>query len=379
MKVEQRLFKKAFGWENKRENNIDRSLCNIVFGFGDIDIIKDSSILRSLNADYPSAEILMCSTAGEIMDIQVNENSLSLVAIQFEKTNIQTASVQISDFENSFQAGYDLASRLPHENLNSVLLISDGHSVNGSELILAMNEFLPPGTIITGGMAGDGSRFQTTLVGLNEVPTEGRVAIVGFYGDYIHVRSGSVGGWDTFGVERLITRSDKNILYELDGKPALDVYKLYLGEYATELPLSGLFFPLAIRIAGSQFPLVRTILGINEENKSLTFAGNMPEGAYAQLMKANHDRLIDGAGSAAEESLAEDLKAPQLALLISCVGRKLVLGQRIEEEVEIVRSVFGESTILAGFYSYGEFAPAATATNSELHNQTMTITTISEV
>ncbi|MEO8885436.1 MAG: FIST N-terminal domain-containing protein, partial [Mucilaginibacter sp.] len=146
MKVEQRLFKKAFGWENKRENNIDRSLCNIVFGFGDIDIIKDSSILRSLNADYPSAEILMCSTAGEIMDIQVNENSLSLVAIQFEKTNIQTASVQISDFENSFQAGYDLASRLPHENLNSVLLISDGHSVNGSELILAMNEFLPPGT-----------------------------------------------------------------------------------------------------------------------------------------------------------------------------------------------------------------------------------------
>jgi hypothetical protein len=158
--------------------------------------------------------------------------------------------------------------------------------------------------------------------------------------------------------ERLITRSSENILYELDGKPALDIYKMYLGEYANELPGSGLLFPLCIRTDNVGELIVRTILGIDENAKSLTFAGNMPEGAYARLMKANIDRLIDGASNAAQNSMNGNAERPELAILISCVGRKLVLNQRIEEEVEVIRAVYGNDTAITGFYSYGEISPS---------------------
>ena len=154
------------------------------------------------------------------------------------------------------------------------------------------------------------------------------------------------------------------------------MYKKYLGEQAKDLPGSGLLYPLSIRTKDGKESLVRTILNINEEEKSLIFAGNMPEGNYARLMKANFDRLIEGSSNAAQNSLHSN--KPELAILISCVGRKLVLDQRIEEEVEVVRAVYGDNTAITGFYSYGEISPSFNFATCELHNQTMTITTFSE-
>src|SRR5204863_489588 len=150
--------------------------------------------------------------------------------------------------------------------------------------------------------------------------------------------------WDPFGIERKITNSSNNILYELDGKSALDLYKKYLGDEVKSLPGSALLFPLAIRPDQSSEPFVRTILSINEQEKAMVFAGNVPKGWYAQLMKANFDRLVDGAGYAA--SLSKDVlgeKTSDLAILVSCVGRRLVLDQRTEEELEIVSQVLGKS------------------------------------
>jgi len=211
------------------------------------------------------------------------------------------------------------------------------------------------------------------------VPAQGVVAALGLYGCRLNVGFGSLGGWDPFGPQRLITRSEGNILYELDGKSALGLYKHYLGAHAAELPASGLLIPLSITVEGHAASVVRTILAIDESAQSLTFAGDIPQGAYARLMKANFNRLIDGASAAARTS-HEPLgsNSPELALLISCVGRKLVLKQRTGDEVEAVRQVLGERTVLTGFYSYGEIAPFAPGANCELHNQTMTITTVSE-
>ena len=111
----------------------------------------------------------------------------------------------------------------------------------------------------------------------------------------------------------------------------------------------------------------------------MTFAGDIPEGSYARLMKANFDRLIDGAAEAAKMSL--DILGsfkPELVILISCVGRKLILKQRIEEEIEGVRDVLGNDACYTGFYSYGEISPSAGGAKCELHNQTMTITAFAE-
>jgi hypothetical protein len=378
MKIQQKKFSKAKGWETLKSNSFDAASVNLVLAFGSTLIFEDAAIYENIRKNYPNADVVMNSTSGEIYDINVNDDSISLIAICFEKTKIKTATVQIDEMSNSREAGNSLAFALDTVNLKNVLVISDGQKVNGSELVQGLQESLLKDTIITGGLAGDGSRFKKTLVGLNESPIEGRIVAIGFYGDSLSVTYGSVGGWDSFGPERLITRSIANVLYELDGKAALDIYKMYLGEYASELPGSGLLFPLSIRTANSDELIVRTILGVNEEEKSLTFAGNMPEGAYARLMKANFDRLIEGASSAAQYSIHGDIKKPDLAILISCVGRKLVLNQRIEEEVEVVRAVYGDNTAITGFYSYGEISPPFNFMQCELHNQTMTITTLSE-
>lgn len=378
MKLEQKKFSKAKGWETLKNNNFDVNSCNFVIVFGSTQLLEDVSLYEAIRKNYPKADIMMNSTSGEIYDTQVNDDTLSLTAICFEKTKIKTGTVQIDQVKNSFEAGRVLAIGLETQNLKNVLVISDGQKVNGSELVESLHQHLTEGTIITGGLAGDGSRFKKTLVGLNEFPIEGRIVAIGFYSDDLTITYGSIGGWDSFGPERLITKSKENVLYELDGKPALDIYKLYLGEYAEQLPSSGLLFPLSIQTIDPNDSIVRTILGINEEEKSLTFAGNMPEGKYARLMKANFNRLIEGASSAAQNSVNENAKKPQLAILISCVGRKLVLGHRIEEEVEVVRDVYGDSTAITGFYSYGEISPSLNFTKCELHNQTMTITTLSE-
>ena len=378
MKIQQKKYSHSNGWETLDTNSFDEESCDLVLAFGSTSILENPDNYHHIKQNYPKAHIVMNSTAGEIYDIHVFDDTISLTAISFEKTIIKTAAIQIADMASSHKAGYSLASALDLQDLNNVLIISDGQKVNGSELVEGLKECLPQHVIITGGLAGDGARFNRTLVGLNEPPVEGRIIAIGFYGNHLSVKFGSIGGWDSFGPERLITKAFENILYELDGKPALDIYKMYLGEYSSELPGSGLLFPLSIRKTNADEMVVRTILGINEKEKSLIFAGNMPEGAYARLMKANFDRLIEGASNAAHNSLNGIDDKPELAILISCVGRKLVLDQRIEEEVEVVRAMYGNGTAITGFYSYGEISPSANFINCELHNQTMTITTFLE-
>jgi hypothetical protein len=175
----------------------------------------------------------------------------------------------------------------------------------------------------------------------------------------------------------LITKSSGNVLFELDGQPALTLYKRYLGERAIGLPATGLLFPLSLLpTRESETGLVRTILAIDEDRQSLTFAGDMPKGAYVRLMKAGCDALVGGAQTAASE--AGHTPSAGFAVLVSCVGRKLVMGQRVEEEVEVVRTELGPAIATVGFYSYGEICPSGIQHSCDLHNQTMTLTVFSE-
>ena len=338
-----------------------------------------AEVFEELAAAWPRAEIVGCSTAGEIFGTQVTDDTLSVAAIELRETTVVCSRVTIDTPAESNAAGARLAQSLPREGLAHVLVFSEGLRVNGSELVKGLMDALPDGVTVTGGLSGDGHRFERTWVIWRGRPEEGSVVACGLYGSAIRVGYASLGGWDPFGPERLITRSAGNVLYELDGRSALELYKQYLGEHAADLPASGLLFPLSLRTAPDAIPVVRTILGVNEEEQSMTFAGDMPANAYARLMKANFDRLIDGAAGAARVSQqALGGGNADLALLISCVGRKMVLQQRVEEEVEGVRDIVGPRTVLTGFYSYGEISPFTPSARCELHNQTMTITTLSE-
>lgn len=377
MKIEQTRWNQTQGWSTGRPGALGRE-AQLVLLFGSPACLKQTEWQADIRGAYPKAHWLGCSTAGEIYGTEVTDETLVATAVAFDGTRLHGASLMLDEVGDSYQAGARLAGSLPHESLVHVLVISDGQNVNGSALVAGLTQNLPAGVTLTGGLAGDADRFQETLVLWDAHPTPNAIAVLGLYGDRIKVGFGSLGGWDAFGPERLITRSAGNILYELDGQPALALYKKYLGEHAKDLPASGLLFPLSLRTNGGE-SVVRTILGINEAEHSLTFAGDLPQGGRARLMKANFDRLIDGAVGAAQTSFeALGKRPPELALLISCVGRKLVLKQRIEEEVEGVRDILGQETVLAGFYSYGEISPFNPAAQCELHNQTMTITTLSE-
>lgn len=268
---------------------------------------------------------------------------------------------------------------LDSEDLNSVFIISDGTVINGSYLIAGFNEVNKRNIPISGGLAGDGEKFLNTYVGLNDVPVKGTVVAVGFYGNSFKTTYGTSGGWNAFGPEKTISRADNNVLFELNGKNALEMYKEYLGPYATELPASALLFPLALSVDGKEETVVRTILSIDEEAQSMTFAGNMPVGSKVRLMKSSTDKLIDASSIAAQSCLKGSVEnRTELAILISCVGRKLVLQERTDEEIDAAKNIFGPRTHITGFYSYGEITPFALDERCALHNQTMTITTFSE-
>ncbi len=359
----------------------------LVLVFGSTALLSNSANFFSIRTAFPYALIAGCSTAGEIHGTTVSDETLVVTVVNFEQTHLHFAKADITEASQSFAAGRSLVASLPMDDLAHVLVFSDGLKVNGTELVRGLKDALPPNVEVTGGLSADGANFQRTLVCANDVPAEGQIVAIGLYGRHIKIAYGSLGGWDPFGPERQITRSQGNVLFDLDGKPALELYKHYLGEHASGLPATGLLFPLSLRnteqngmAISSNGGVVRTILGVNEAEQSMTFAGDMPEGCYARLMKANFERLIDGASGAAK-ICAEPLQnnPAQLALLISCVGRKLVLKQRVEEEVEGVREVLGDKTVFSGFYSYGEISPHMQGDACELHNQTMTITTFFEV
>lgn len=378
MHIEQAKWTAGAGWDPKPPGAL-ASTADLVLVFGSTALLDDPHHVHHLREVYPNAHVFGCSTAGEIHGAQVMDESLVVTAVQFQYTTLRGACTRIEDASKSFHAGEHLAKQLDDDGLVHVLVLSDGLKINGSELVRGLAAHLPKGVSITGGLSGDGERFSRTLV-LWDGPAEpDTVAVLGLYGNRLRVGYGSLGGWDPFGPERLITRSAGNVLYELDGRSALDLYRQYLGEHADGLPATGLLFPLSLRAKQGESAVVRTILSIDEREQSLTFAGDIPKGAYARLMKANFDRLIDGSVGAAKTSFDALGSAPaELALLISCVGRKLVLKQRIEEEVEGVRDVMGDHTVLTGFYSYGEISPFTPSARCELHNQTMTITTFSE-
>ena len=334
-------------------------------------------LFAALAAAYPRAAMIGCSTAGEIDRTRIRDESITVAVVRFERTRVRLAQARLEDAAQSFAAGGTLADQLESPELRAVLVLSRGHDVNGSELIRGLNARIAETVVVTGGLAGDGDRFgKTFVIADGQVQYDAAVAI-GLYGDHVRVGHGSKGGWDTFGPERVVTQSQGNVLYTLDDRPALALYKEYLGERAADLPRSALLFPLSLRLSKDATDgVVRTVLGVDEATQSMVFAGDIPTGSYAKLMRANFDRLILGAQAAGQAALKDD-PPPVLSIAISCVGRRLVLGERTEEETEAALQELPPGTAQIGFYSYGEISPHTTG-RCDLHNQTMTLTVVSE-
>jgi len=356
---------------------------NLVLVFGSIKRFGEAKLQSTLKTRYPVAQIIGCTTSGEIGPDGVQDDSLQITAIQWERTTQRVAQTTVNSMQSSFDTGAGLARQLKADDLRTVLVISEGLNVNGSELLKGFQSVLGEVPIV-GGLAGDGGAFVKTLQLFNDTIANNQVIAVGLYGNALVTSSGALGGWKPCGPPRKITKSSKNVVYEMDGKPALPLYRMYIGEaFARGLPGTGLKFPLAVIEEGKKdVEKIRTLLAINASDNSLTFAGNVDEGETVRLCQSNHDRLVEGAAGAANivlEGLTnQSTNKPGLALCVSCVGRKGVMAEQVVDEVRQVQQVLGPQTSVTGFYSYGELAPRPKTQDSVLHNQTMTIGYLSE-
>lgn len=378
MKLQQILFNNQNDLEKiNTSNNFDFTKANLVLTFGEreqLDLFPPYEKLKEL---YPNAHIVICSTSGQISNNNLVNNQIVATAIELEKTDIKVLEINLLNINQSSYS-QKINDNLITNDLKALLVFSDGTNINGTELVNELQKIAGPKIPIFGGLAGDGIKFSKTTVGLNKNASDRVIALIGFYGNHIHFGFGCEGGWTNYGPEREVTHSEKNVLYKINNRYALDLYKEYLGLHANDLPGSAINFPLSMKENTSATPVIRTILSMDEQNKSMTFAGNIPQGSFVRLMEANLDKLIDASYESAKKSIQKQKKTPDLALIVSCVGRKLVLKNRINEEFEAIKEAYGDKSLLCGFYSYGEISPTYESNACKLHNQTISILSISE-
>ncbi|WP_434362458.1 FIST C-terminal domain-containing protein [Parasalinivibrio latis] len=377
MECKQAVWDKESGWEAFEALVALDSPQSLVVVFGVQSQPEFLSAFRQLQTAMPESQIVGCSTAGEIRtgDIHVIEQSVVATVLKFESTQIQVECLPVS-YDKSFWCGENLGSRLKGDNLKLVMVLGDGTSIEGSQLSYGLNSVLPDGVPVIGGLAGDYNKWEETFTLFDNKLSSGHAVAVGFYGESLDVGFGIGGGWLAFGPERTVTYSEGTHVYEIDYQPAFELYKKYLGELADELPGSGYNFPIQVALPDCEQKIIRSLVSIDDEDGSIIFAGAVPEGALVHLMMSNFKSLIEGAQSAAEACGTGS--QPDVAILVSCVGRRILLEQLTDEEVDAVSQVLGENTMIAGFYSYGEFSPSGECLNCLHHNQTMTITTLKE-
>ncbi len=353
--------------------------------FGPSELLAaDSGPVAELLARAPAPIIIGCSTAGSILDHEIHDDAFLAVGIRLERSSARAACVHLDPAgadtgASSRAAGARLARELAGPDLRHLLVLSDGLVADGAALSAGLRENLPTDVGVTGGLAGDGPRFRDTRVGLGRDIGPGRVVALGFYGPALRIAHGTAGGWSPFGPERLVTRSEGTLLHSLDHEPALDLYRRYLGPRAAELPAAGLLFPLQLLPdRPGESGLIRTLLAIDESARTVTFAGPIPQGRRVRLMQATRDSLVGAAESGPGALRLADSAGDTLALAVSCVGRRSVLGQRCPEELELAAATPPPGSVVTGFYSYGEFAPSGGFSACELHNQTLVLTLLGE-
>lgn len=363
---------------NKLPNESPLPTANWVLVFGSVERFNEKNFTKTLQNRYPEAQIIGCTTSGEITSSGTFDDSIHITAMEWEHSMLRFISKPVENMAQSHAIGSQIAKELQMDDLKGIFVLSDGLNVNGSDLVDGLQSVLPD-VPITGGLASDAAQFKKTLI-LNNEKVEDKVVIaVGIYGEKAVVTSGALGGWKPYGPPRKITKSSKNIVYELDNKPALPLYKMYIGYYAEQLPASGLNFPVAI-MDEKEVKVIRTLLAVNEKDQSLTFAGNIAEGSIIRFLKSDHDQLVLGATEAAKQIIAKGINTSEkgLAICVSCVGRKLVMESQVSDEIFAVQRILGLQSGITGFYSNGEICSGDDDSHSQLHNQTMTIAHLSE-
>ncbi len=349
----------------------------LVIWFAAYAMARAPGVFEGLRDRFPNAMIAGCSTNGEIYRGDAMDGACVAAALQFDSTEIKVAYEVLDPKADARAAGRRLATTLGTDDLKGVYVLSDAFSFNGADLVEGLIEALPDKMILAGGMAGDDATLcGSTLAGLNEAPRNGGVVVIGFYGSAVRIGQGVAGGWDALGPSRQVTRSQGSVVYELDGQPALEVYERVVGGDAGST--ARLRHPFAFRPdPDSAQDVIREVVAVDRETKSIIFIDEVPQGWWGQMLRGADDHLVDGASLAARRAGLDKADGDALGLIVSCIGRKWVMGQRIGDETEAVQDE-SPSTPTIGFYSYGEIAPHERTGRCTLHHASVSVTLLSE-
>lgn len=342
------------------------------------------ALYKHLEATYPQAAIAGCTGGGAIQGDEICDDAVVVSAVQFKTTKVRLAERSLIERHTCFSTGVSLAQELNADDLKAILVFSEGLNTNGVDLTDGLIEILPKTVVVAGGLSSDGGNLMDSRISNHGKLISNGVVAIGFYGADFVAASAAVGGWSPFGPVRAITKATDNVLFELDGKPALDLYETYLGDEAKNLPASALIFPLGI--INPELPEaepVRSVIDINRQQRSLTLTIPISVGHNARLMRATNGDLTDGAENAALFSLQQFLEKGYksdsfLSVLISCIGRRIMMGQDTISEVEAAADILGPAAQTIGFYSHGEIGKHPTMDHSSFHNQTMSVTLFAE-
>ena len=336
--------------------------------------------LDQLATTFSNAIFCGASGAGEISGDEITDDQMIINIIQFSNPgDFNQFEIDLDRPCDSAKTGQLIAKNLNTFKASGAILFSDGLNVDGALIVDHINKNLQNSVQIIGGLAGDGSDFKETFVLSRQKIQSNKVTVVAFK-DSIKMAAIAHGGWERFGLKYTITKSEANVVYEIDNKPALDFYKEYLGKEAEKLPASGLHFPLMVfPKSETEEPVVRTLLAVDQEKKSLTFAGSILQGSVIDLMKSSSKSLIHSTDLNIEYlnfalGHGKVFNKPEqvlFSLIVSCVGRRLTLGIKTEEELLGYKEMKSKNIFQSGFYSYGEISSNEKQTCS-FHNQTLT-------
>ena len=348
----------------------------LVIWFSAYSQVNTPGVFEGLKQTFPDAVIAGCSTNGEIYRGEAMDGACVAAAIRFDSTRIKACIATPGPGDDAHAAGLGLAKQLLQADLKAVYVLSDAFSFNGADLVEGLIEGLPKEVVLAGGMAGDDAALlSSTLVGLNGALRGSAAVAIGFYGSSVRVGQGVAGGWDTLGPSRHVTRSEGATVFEFDGQPALDLYERLVGDAST---LARLRHPFAFKSdPDTAQDVIREVVAVDKVEKSITFIDKVPQGWWGQILRGVDDRLVDGASRAARRAGLNGSDGDALGLVVSCIGRKWVMGQRIGDETEAVQEE-APGTPTIGFYSYGEIAPHNRTGRCTLHHASVSVTVLSE-
>ncbi|MEO6403898.1 MAG: FIST N-terminal domain-containing protein [Ferruginibacter sp.] len=344
-----------------------------------ISIKQDRDAITCL-LDKEGIQIFGASTSGEFIDGEIEGGGCVILLLDMKLENFRIKFSETGT-ETTFENAVQLGIKGKETFTNPAFIIASGWlSQDGEQIIEGITKGFGSDVPIFGGMAGDDLKLEGPVVFTNKNSSDKGLLGLIIDEDKVEINGIATCGWKAIGTTKTITKSEGNIVYTIDDKPALDMIVKYLGididfdsgkEIVTQI---GAYYPLQME-RENVAPVMRTAMFANRQDRSLICAGNVPQGSKVRFSLPPDFDAIEKVVEECNELKNEKQQQADALIMFSCISRHLSFGILIKEEIEQVRQVWDAPMV--GFFSYGEYGKSKTGKH-EFHNNTCCVVALKE-